>query len=128
MTVFFQPQVAHRVLPLYTPLSGSWLNMAESVQRIIVRRALAGQHPRARRRSSPGWKTPLPAGIQPQHPFVWRGKRWDRRQRARQRGKTDASSALVLRFVAWAAHRFLRAQEMPDEKKGGDPDEEREER
>lgn len=37
--------VTHGVLPLYTPLSGSWLNMAESVQRIIVRRALAGQEP-----------------------------------------------------------------------------------
>ncbi len=35
----------HSVTPLYTPLSGSWLNMAESVQCIIVRRALAGQHP-----------------------------------------------------------------------------------
>ena len=30
----------HGVMPLYTPLSGSWLNMAESVQRILVRRAL----------------------------------------------------------------------------------------
>lgn len=30
---------------LYTPLSGSWLNMAESVQRIMERRALEGQHP-----------------------------------------------------------------------------------
>ncbi len=36
---------AQGILPLYTPLSGSWLNMAESLQRIIVRRALAGQHP-----------------------------------------------------------------------------------
>ena len=35
------------ILPLYTPLSGSWLNMAESLQRIIVRRALAGQHPQS---------------------------------------------------------------------------------
>jgi hypothetical protein len=34
----------HGILPLYTPLSGSWLNMAESLQRIIVRRALSGQH------------------------------------------------------------------------------------
>jgi DDE superfamily endonuclease len=32
----------HGILPFYTPLSGSWLNMAESMQRIIVRRALAG--------------------------------------------------------------------------------------
>ncbi len=35
----------HGVMPLYTPLGGSWLNMAESVQRIIVRRALSGQYP-----------------------------------------------------------------------------------
>ena len=34
---------AHGVLPLYTPLSGSWRNLAESVQRILVRRALAGR-------------------------------------------------------------------------------------
>ena len=32
-------------MPLYTPLSGSWLNMAESIQRILVRRALAGETP-----------------------------------------------------------------------------------
>ena len=37
---------AHGVMPLYTPLSGSWLNMAESVQRIICGRALNGQHPK----------------------------------------------------------------------------------
>ena len=36
---------AHGVMPLYTPLSGSWLNMAESVQRILCGRALNGQHP-----------------------------------------------------------------------------------
>jgi len=43
--------VAHGVMPLFTPLftplGGSWLNMAESVQRIIVRRALCGQHPQS---------------------------------------------------------------------------------
>jgi hypothetical protein len=32
------------IMPLYTPLSGSWLNMAESIQRIIKRRALECQH------------------------------------------------------------------------------------
>src|SRR5262249_59946521 len=36
---------ARGVMPLYTPLGGSWLNMAESVQRILKRRALDGQHP-----------------------------------------------------------------------------------
>jgi len=33
------------ILPLYTPLGGSWLNMAESIQRIIKRRALEGYYP-----------------------------------------------------------------------------------
>ena len=37
--------IEHGIMPLYTPLGGSWLNMAESVQRIIVRRALDGQSP-----------------------------------------------------------------------------------
>ena len=36
---------AHGVMPLYTPVGGSWLNMAESLQRILKRRALDGQHP-----------------------------------------------------------------------------------
>lgn len=34
------------VMPLSTPVGGSWLTMAESVQRIMVRRALSGQHPK----------------------------------------------------------------------------------
>jgi hypothetical protein len=36
----------HGIMPLYTPLGGSWLNMAESIQRLLKRRALDGQHPR----------------------------------------------------------------------------------
>src|SRR5439155_10601260 len=35
----------HGILLLWTPTAGSWLNMAESLQRIIQRRALSGQHP-----------------------------------------------------------------------------------
>lgn len=34
---------AYGVMPLYTPLSGSWLNMAELIQRIIGNRALGGK-------------------------------------------------------------------------------------
>jgi transposase InsO family protein len=37
----------HGIMPLYTPLGGSWLNMAESIQRILKRRTLAGQHPQS---------------------------------------------------------------------------------
>ena len=33
---------AHGIMLLYMPLGGSWLNMAESIQRILKRRALEG--------------------------------------------------------------------------------------
>jgi hypothetical protein len=33
---------AHGHMPLYTLVGGSWLNMAESIQRILKRRALDG--------------------------------------------------------------------------------------
>src|SRR3712207_859601 len=36
---------AHGVMPLYTPVGGSWLNMAESIERVLKRHALDGQHP-----------------------------------------------------------------------------------
>lgn len=73
------------VMPLYTPLSGSWLNMAESLQRIIVTRALAGQHPQNAVEVIQ-WLEDTVAGwnLHPT-PFVWDGKRRARRQRARRR-------------------------------------------
>jgi hypothetical protein len=92
----------HGVMPLYTPISGSWLNMAESVQRILVRRALDGQHPQSQDElivwlddTVAGWNT------EPT-PFVWHGKRYERRQRARQRrlGGSPASQALPQRNAA----------------------------
>ena len=36
---------AQGIMPLYTPLGGSWLNMAESIQRILKLRAINGQQP-----------------------------------------------------------------------------------
>ena len=73
---------AQGILPLYTPLSGSWLNMAKSLQRIIVRRALAGQHPQTAQEII-GWLEETVAGwnVEPT-PFVWEGKRYQRRKRA----------------------------------------------
>jgi hypothetical protein len=38
---------SHGIMPLYTPVGGSWLNMTESVQRILKRRALEGQYPQS---------------------------------------------------------------------------------
>jgi DDE superfamily endonuclease len=85
----------HGVMPLYTPVGGSWLNMAESVQRIIVPRALAGQHPTSAQdiidwleQTVEGWnKKPTP--------FVWNGKRRRRRERARIRRLAGSGAALV---------------------------------
>lgn len=73
----------HGVLPLYTPLSGSWLNLAESLQRILVRRALAGQHPQTPAQIIT-WLEETVTGWNAQPtPFTWHGKRFARRQRAR---------------------------------------------
>jgi hypothetical protein len=73
------------ILPLFTPLGGSWLNLAESIQRILLRRALDGQHPQ----SSAAVKAWLAATVRGWNaaptPFEWGGKRAARRQRARQR-------------------------------------------
>jgi hypothetical protein len=62
-------------MPLYTPLSGSWHNMAESIQRILVRRTLAGQTP-----TSPSdiiaWIEATARGWNADPtPFEWGGKR-----------------------------------------------------
>jgi len=84
----------HGIMPLYTPLSGSWLNMAESLQRILVPRALAGQHPQSQAELS-GWLDDTVVGWnQAPTPFIWAGKRQARRQRARQRRLGGSGAAL----------------------------------
>jgi len=81
------------VMPLYTPLGGSWLNLAESIQRIIVRRALAGQHPQSQGELIT-WLEDTVAGWNANPtPFVWHGKRYERRHRARQRRPEGSPAA-----------------------------------
>ena len=75
----------HGVLPLYTPLSGSWLNIAESVQRILVRRALCGQHPQTPEQLITWLEETVVGWNAAPTPFTWHGKRYARRQRARAR-------------------------------------------
>lgn len=77
--------VAHGVMPLYTPLSGSWLNMAESIQRIIVRRALAGTHMESSEQTIAALDATVRGWNRCPTPFVWSGKRKARRERARAR-------------------------------------------
>ena len=75
----------HGIMPLYTPIGGSWLNMAESMQRILVQRGLAGQNP-----ENPEQIISLLEGVAhgwnlDPTPFEWGGKRAARRQRSRLR-------------------------------------------
>lgn len=83
----------HGIMPLYTPIAGSWLNLAESVQRIIVRRALIGQHPETAAQVM-AWLADAVRGWNADPtPFEWGGKRAARRQRARVRRHTLGGSA-----------------------------------
>jgi hypothetical protein len=88
---------AHGIMPLYTPLGGSWLNMAESMQRILVKRGLAGQHP-----ETPTQIISLLEGVAngwnlAPTPFEWGGKRFARRQRSRQRRHAPGGSGACTR-------------------------------
>ena len=83
------------VLPLYTPLAGSWLNMAESVQRIIVGRALAGGHPQSAEELITWLEETVAGWNHAPTPFVWDGKRRERRERARQRRLGGSGAALA---------------------------------
>ncbi len=75
----------HGIMPLYTPLGGSWLNMTESVQRILKRRALDGQHPKTTREIIDWLEAAARGWNREPTPFEWGGRRRERRQRARER-------------------------------------------
>ena len=85
----------HGVMPLYTPVSGSWLNMAESVQRIIVRRALSGQHPQSAQQVIDWLEQTVAGWNRKPTPFVWNGKRRRRRERARVRRLGGSGASLA---------------------------------
>ena len=83
---------AHGIMPLYTPLGGSWLNMAESIQRILKRRGLEGHHPQTPEEviawleaAARGWNADLT-------PFAWGGRRAARRRRSRARRHVQGGS------------------------------------
>ena len=71
------------IMPLYTPLGGSWLNMAESIQRLLKRRALEGQHPHRPEEIGRWFEQTARAWNRQPTPFVWDGQRRLRRRRAR---------------------------------------------
>jgi hypothetical protein len=75
----------HGIMPLYTPLSGSWLNMTESIQRILADRALAGQTPTNSTELIERLESTARAWNTDPTPFEWGGKRRARRERAYRR-------------------------------------------
>jgi hypothetical protein len=77
--------MAHGVMPLYTPIAGSWLNMAESIQRILVSRALSGQHPETAEQLMEWLAATVRGWNADPTPFEWGGRRAARRARERAR-------------------------------------------
>jgi hypothetical protein len=83
---------AHGIMPLYTPVGGSWLNMAESIQRVFKRRALDGQHPTTVAQIMAWFEAVARHWNAAPTPFVWGGKRAARRWRQRERRHRLAGS------------------------------------
>src|SRR5215217_1822005 len=69
---------AQGVMPLYTPVGGSWLNRAESIERVLKRRALDGQHPHSPDEIGSWFEQTARAWNEQPTPFVWNGKRRQR--------------------------------------------------
>lgn len=86
-------------MPLYTPLGGSWLNMAESMQRILVRRALSGQYPQTPQQIIEWLEQTVAGWNEDPTPFVWHDKRYERRKRARLK-RLAGSGAAVLAYTS----------------------------
>jgi len=96
---------AHGIALLYTPLGGSWLNMAESIQKILKSRALDGQHPHTAGEIMQWFEDVAHHWNQDPTPFVWKGRRWQRRKRRAPEGHSLAGSAAATRCrtQAWTA-------------------------
>jgi transposase len=73
------------VMPLYPPLGSSWLNLAESIQRILKRRALKGQHPSNTDQIIAWFEAMAGHWNQTPTPLLWGAKLKRRRERQRQR-------------------------------------------
>jgi hypothetical protein len=73
------------IMPLYTPVGGSWLNMAESLQRILKRRALDGQHPGDTGQIIAWFEAAARHWDAAPTRFEWGGKRAARRRRQQER-------------------------------------------
>jgi hypothetical protein len=89
--------LAQGIMPLYTPVGGSWLNMAESIQRVLKRRALEGQHPSNTGQIIAWFEAVARHWNAAPTPFVWDGKRRRRRERQRERRHRVGGSGATTR-------------------------------
>jgi hypothetical protein len=95
----------HGIMPLYTPLSGSWLNLAEAIQRILKRRALDGQHSHSPAEIGAWFAQTAQAWNRQPTPFIWNGKRRQRRRRPDDRHLVGGAAAHTRRSLPrhWTA-------------------------
>jgi transposase len=82
---------------LYTPLGGSWLNMAEAIQRILIHRAVNGQHYSSAAAIMDALKAVVHGWNRAPTPFLWGGKRRERRRRAKERRHTIGGARVYTR-------------------------------
>ena len=100
---------AHGVMPLFTPLGGSWLNMAESIQRVLKRRALSGEHPTNPAEIIARFESVARHWNAAPTPFVWGGKRAARRKRQRERRhEVGGSGAITCRPIRRRSYGHIR--------------------
>ncbi len=93
---------AHGVMPVYTPVGGSWRNMAESIQRVLKARALDGQQP-SHTDEIIRWLEAVAARWNDDPtPFEWGGRRATRRKRQRdRRHRVGGSEATTRRPISY---------------------------
>jgi hypothetical protein len=107
----------HGIMPLYTPLSGSWLNMAESIQRIIKRRALECQHKETTDEIISALEATVRGWNREPTPFEWGGRRAARRKRSRERrhalGGSGACTRRAIRRAPTLMQQWQRACQTP---------------
>jgi hypothetical protein len=96
---------ARGIMVLYTPLGASWLNMTESMQRILKRRALEGHYPEKSEQIIEWLEETARGWNRDPTPFEWGGRRAARRERARQRRHALGGSGACTRRLVRRRHR-----------------------
>jgi hypothetical protein len=87
------------VMALFTPIAASWLNLAESVQRILVRRAVSGRSFESAEAVMASLEAVATGWNADPTPFEWGGRRKARRDRAKERHRLGGSGGFTRRPV-----------------------------